>query len=92
MNNNRADRRRKGGSETALAENNKFKNAIIMMFGCLTWGMAVYWTFQETLSVGLSGIIGAAITIFLYKRDRGGAGIKLFILPVLIAAYFASKC
>lgn len=91
MNNNRADRRRRGGSEEALAKSNKERDKGIMFGGFFFWGIAIYWTFQETISILICGIIGAVITLFLYKLNRKNSTFKLVWLPLLIAIFFASR-
>lgn len=91
MNNNRADRRRKGGSEGALAKSNKEDNIGTMVGGFFTWGIAVYWIFQESLPIFICGMVGAVISVFLYKLNRKNSYFKLLGLPILIAIFFASR-
>ena len=91
MNNNRADRRRKGGSEQAVANSNSEANMAVMLLGWVTWGMAIYWMFQEMLSVGICAVLGAIISRFLYKRSRVNAMGTVILLPIFIAVFFGMQ-
>lgn len=91
MNNKKADRRRKGSSEKEMEWNNKQNNFATIFFGWFTWGVALYWMFQEVLSVGLCALLGAIISVFLFKRSRKNSFVTVFILPLLIASLFGSK-
>lgn len=52
-NHHKADRRRKGSSEKDMAATNRYSTVAVMMFGWLTWGMAIY-----SLIGGRSGNVG----------------------------------
>ena len=91
MNNNKADRRRKGASVEEMKHSSKELGLATMFFGWLTWGMAIYWIFQENLSVGVCAIFGAVISVILCKSSRRNAVLTVFVLPLLIAAIFGSR-
>lgn len=84
QNNLRADRRRKGSSEREMASNNREATIGTMLFGWLTWGLAIYWVAGQTLSVGASAIAGAVLSAVLYHLNRRLAGFTLFLLPIII--------
>ena len=89
MNNNKADKRRKGSSVEEMEQSNKEGNFSAIFIGWLTWGAAIYWAFQETLGVGACAIIGAVISVVLFKNDRRKSVAKLIVIPFLIAYFFS---
>ena len=91
MNNNRADRRRKGGSAKAVAQRNNEAKMATVFIGWVTWGLAIYWMCQEILSVGICAIFGAIISRFLYTRNRENIMGTLVFIPVFIAVFFSTK-
>lgn len=91
MNNNRADRRRKGGSEAELQTFGKQQTGAVMFVGWLTWGMAIYWFFQAEVSVGICAVLGAVISVALFKCTRKVAMFTVILLPIILAAIFGSR-
>lgn len=88
MNNHKADRRRKGSSESEMAASNRDNIFGAMLMGWLIWGIAVYWIFNERLSVGASAILGAVISAVLLQLNRRLAGFTLFLLPIILTVVF----
>lgn len=85
MNNNKADRRRRGSSEAAMERSNQENSMAVMGMGWLIWGMALYWMLQENVSVGACAVFGAIISAALYKCARRAAAFTLFALPIALA-------
>ena len=75
MNHSRADRRRKGSDEAAMGRVRRENSLAAMGMGWLVWGMALYWAFQEA-------------SVILYQSARRFSAFTLFLLPILIAAFF----
>ena len=90
MNHNKADRRRKGSSEAAMERSQRENSLAVMGMGWLIWGMALYWVFQETVSVAACAVLGAAVSVTLFKSARRLSAFTLFVLPIAIAAIFGS--
>lgn len=88
MNNLKGDRRRKSGSEQAIARSNREQGMGAMFFGWLIWGIALYWMFDETLSVGVCAVLGAIVAYVLLRVARRMAGFTLMILPIILAVIF----
>lgn len=90
MNNNKADRRRKGGSKEELASFNRSQSAGVIFVGWLTWGLAIYWMFHGALSVGKCAVAGAIVALVIFKCARKWAGFTLILLPIILTVIFAS--
>ena len=88
MNNKLADKRRKGSNEAAISGRNKEKAMSAIFIGWITWGMAVYWLFNEKLSVGVCAIIGAGISYALVRTSRKTAPFSVIVLPLLLLVLF----
>lgn len=88
MNNCKMDRRRKGSSEREMAANNRYMGIGAMMLGWLIWGMAIYWMFHGTLTVGVCAVAGAVVSAILMRLNRRLAGFTLFLLPIILAVIF----
>lgn len=88
MNNNRADRRRKGSSEQELQRFNQEQNATTMFIGWLTWGLAIYWIFHGALPAGACAIMGAITSYIIFRRSRLNAAFTIVLLPVILAVIF----
>lgn len=88
QNNHKNDRRRKGSSEREMASANMDEGIGAMMLGWLIWGIAIYWMFQGSLTVGACAIAGAILSAILLRLNRRAAGFTLFILPMLLAVIF----
>lgn len=85
-NNRKGDRRRKGHSEEEMASSNREQTIAVMMMGWLVWGVALYWIFRGSQSVGSCAIMGAIISAVLQRVSRKWAGVTCFLLPCVIAA------
>lgn len=90
MNNCKMDRRRKGSSEREMAANNRDMGIGAMMLGWLIWGMAIYWMFHGTLTVGVCAVAGAVVSAILLRLNRRLAGFTLFLLPIILTVIFGS--
>jgi len=90
MNNCKADRRVNGASKEEMISRKRGEVIAAAAFGWLSWGAAVYWMFNGRLSVGACSIVGAIISIILYKRAREWVMFTLFLLPIILAAVFVS--
>ena len=86
--NRKADRRYAGSSESAIAADDRGSKIAAMSMGWLTWGVAIYWIFRESLSVGVCAVIGAVISLLVMKCMREKAGFMVFLLPLILAAIF----
>lgn len=91
MNNTRADNRRRGSSKKAMKGRNKEKAFSAVCIGWLTWGIALYWMFEEQLSVAMCAVMGAAISFFLIRVGRKNAGWTIIVLPVVLLLVFGPK-
>ena len=91
LDNNKGDRRMKSGKEGSLKSFNKVQSVSVAVIGWLIWGIAVYWILGGRLSAGVCAIIGAAVSVFLFKLNRQGAAFTCIILPIVLAAIFASR-
>lgn len=81
----------KSGKEGSLKSFNKVQSVSVAVIGWLIWGIAVYWILGGRLSAGVCAIIGAAVSVFLFKLNRQGAAFTCIILPIVLAAIFASR-
>ena len=88
QNNHKADRRRKGSSEKEMASANRDQGLGAIIMGWLTWGMAIYWMFHGSLSVGNCAIVGAVVSVILMRLNRRLSGFTLFLLPIILAVFF----
>lgn len=88
QNNHKNDRRRKGSSEREMASANREQGIGAMMGGWLIWGIAIYWMFHGSLTVGACAIAGAVISVILLRLNRRLAGFTLILLPVILAVVF----
>lgn len=88
QNNHKNDRRRKGSSEREMASTNREQGIGAMMSGWLIWGIAIYWMFHGSLTVGACAIAGAVISVILLRLNRRLAGFTLIMLPVILAVVF----
>lgn len=88
QNNHKADRRRKGSSEREMASANREQGIGVMMFGWLIWGIAIYWIFHGSLTVGACAIAGAVISVILLRINRRLAGFTLILLPAILVVVF----
>ena len=86
LNNHKADRRRKGSSEREMARENTERGIGAVMLGWLVWGIAIYWIFNERLSVGSCAIAGAIVSLILSRVNRRLSGLTVFILPIVLVA------
>lgn len=91
QNNHKADRRRKGSSESEMASENRMQGIGAMLFGWLLWGMAVYWMFHGLFPAGVCAVAGAVISFALQRLNRRMVGFTLFILPVFLAVFFGTR-
>lgn len=88
-NNLQGDRRRKSGRAEEIASANKTQSAATVFVGWLIWGMALYWMFDESVSVGACAILGAIVSFVLQRVSRRLAGFTVIILPIIIAVLCA---
>lgn len=91
MENKKADRRRKNSDQESMARSNGIQNKAVVFVGWLIWGMAIYWILQGQMSAGGCAVIGAVISLVLYRIGRKLAGFTLILLPLALAAYFGSR-
>lgn len=90
-NHNKADRRRKGGSEKEMEQTNKAQKKSVMLIGWLSWGIALYWIFNGAIPAGTCAIIGAIVSVVIYKFSRKNAAFTVWILPIILAVIFGTK-
>lgn len=90
MNNKRADRRRRGSSEKEIASFNRSQSMGAAFLGWLTWGVAIYWIFDERISVNQCAVLGAIVSILLQRYSRKWAAFTLFLLPLILVSVIAS--
>lgn len=83
-----ADRRRKGSSEKEIANEDRELGIAVILMGWLTWGMAIYWMFHGSLSVGTSAVMGMIVSFCLCKFARKASGFTVFVLPLALAVIF----
>lgn len=89
--NMRADRRRRGSSEQAMAAENTRQKLNVTWFGWLLWGLAVYWLFGGALNVLASAILGIGAALGTFKLfGRKAALFTQILLPVILMAVFYS--
>ena len=91
LDNNKGDRRTKGGSESSIKAFNSGQNIAVMFVGWLVWGLAIYWIFNGSISVGGCAIIGAIVSGVIFRRNREAAGFTCFLLPIILAVIFGSR-
>lgn len=85
-----ADRRRKGSSEEDIAGYDRDQKISTIFIGWLTWGIAVYWMFHGSLSVGTCAVMGIIISLCLFKFSRKNVFLTVLILPIVLAVIFGS--
>lgn len=88
-NNLQGDRRRKSGRAKEISSANKAQSTATVFVGWLIWGIAFYWIFNESLSVGACAILGAIVSFVLQRCFRRAAGFTLIILPIVLAVLCA---
>ena len=88
-NERKADRRRKGSSESEIAWSDNTNSLAMILVGWFTWGICLYWIFKGAMSVGVAAILGAVIAFVISKFARGKAGVLVFILPIVLTVLFA---
>lgn len=87
----RADRRRKGSSEKAMAAENTRQKISVAWFGWILWGLAVYWLFDGALNVLVSAVLGIGAAFGTFKLfGRKAAVFTQILLPVILTAVFFS--
>lgn len=91
MENRRADKRRKGSNEVAMAARDNEKKGSAVFIGWLTWGMAIYWIFEEQMLVGACAVIGAIISFTVMRTTRKNAGFLVIVLPLILLCVFGMK-
>lgn len=91
LDNNKGDRRTKGGSVESIKSFNRGQNAGVVFIGWLTWGLAIYWIFKGSLSVGGCAIAGAIVSVVIFRLKREAAGFTCILLPVILAVIFGSR-
>ena len=57
----------------------------------LVWGLALYWLFGEKIAVGACAIIGAIVSLALFKLNRQGSTFTCIILPIIIAVICSTR-
>lgn len=87
-NKHKADRRRKGSSESEMKRENRAEGRESMLLGWLIWGIAIYWMFHGELAVVSCAIAGAVISVILRTLNRRMAPYTLFLLPIVLAVIF----
>ena len=88
-NNLKGDRRRKGGKASEIKAFNRDQSLGAMFMGWLFWGVALFWMFDKSQSVGSCAIMGAIVSVILLKCSRKYAGFTLILLPVILMALCA---
>ena len=88
MDNHKGDRRTKKGSAEYIKGYESGQNIGIMCFGWWTWGIAIYWLFQEAFSVGQCAIVGAIVSVIIYRLNREIAGFTCIFLPIILLSIF----
>lgn len=84
----KADRRRKGSSKEEMSSENFLDGIGAMIFGWLTWGMAIYWMCHGSVDTGSCAIVGAIVSVILSRASRRRVFFTLFLLPILLAVLF----
>lgn len=88
QNNLKADRRRKGSSEREMAQDNRMQGVGAILLGWLEWGIAIYWMFHGAIPAGSCAVVGAIISVILYRLNRSMIVFTLFLLPIILALVF----
>lgn len=88
IDNRKADRRRRRSSEADIAGHERDQGIASIFMGWLTWGIAIYWIFHGSLEVGACAVMGAVVSICLFKFARGYVGLTVWILPLALAVIF----
>lgn len=91
LDNNMGDRRTKSGSSSAIKSFNREQNIGVMLVGWLVWGLAIYWILNERISAGGCAIIGALVSVVVFRLKREAAGFTCFLLPIILAVIFGSR-
>lgn len=84
MNNNRADRRRKGSSKEDMKKSNRNFSFGLMFVGFITWGFAVMSVLGGMLAPGACFIVGAVISVVIGRASRQASLFTTFMLPIII--------
>ena len=84
MNNNRADRRRKGSGKEDMKKSNRNFSFGLMFIGFVTWGFAIFSLLGGILPAGACIIIGALISVVIGKASRQASLFNTFMLPIII--------
>ena len=84
MNNNRADRRRRGGSKEDMKKSNRNFSFGLMFVGFITWGFAVMSVLGGVLPAGACFIVSALISVAIGKASRQASVFTTFMLPIII--------
>ena len=85
VSNGKADRRRKGSSEEAIKSNDKSNTIGAVVAGFFLWALAIYWLTNGAISPVASLVIGAVVSLVLFKLSRKAAGFTLVFLPIILA-------
>lgn len=84
MDNNKADKRRIGSDEKSMQARQKELGLGVVLFGAITWGLAIYWFCEEEVPVGTCAMGGMVIAYVLSRWKRRWTEITLFVIPILI--------
>ena len=84
LNNNLGDRRFKGNSVEEMSQEKKLMSASAGFLGSLPWAFCLYWVTGGLLNVWISLILGAVISLTLYKLARKYVALVCFIAPIII--------
>lgn len=90
MNNHKGDRRRTAGRADSIKSQNKEAYMINIFIGWFFWGIAIFWLFGGSMSVGTCAIFGGIISVVLYRINREAAGFTNFLLPIILVAILAN--
>lgn len=91
INNCKADRRVKGGSEKDLADYNSSLTGASMFMGFFFWGIALYWFCEGQMPVVGCGLLGGLISVILRRFSMRWSLVTCIILPILIAYWSFSN-
>ena len=88
MDNGLGDRRRKGGTASAMkAKETNIRNGAIFI-GWFPWAAALYYILGGAVPVMGCFIAGVIISLILYKISRQHAMLTMFLLPIVISVIF----
>lgn len=85
MNNNLADRRRRGSSKEDMKKSNRNFSFGMMFVGFITWGFAITSLLGGFLPSIVCIIIGALISVVIGRASRQASILTVFMLPIVIA-------